>query len=495
MSLSHAFHTSASLPYIFDEFNRVRIFHGTNMVNKNFPWYPEGLLNETNIALLASMGMNTIRLSLQWTGVEPEENAYNMTYLDTTNQIVDNLLKYGIHPFLDVHQDVMSSYFCLYDGFPKWAVDKSRKPTHEFPWPLLPGDDGNPCPWERFWNRNYFSEATGVAFQTLYEPNSDFQNAFYSFWQSSADYFKDKPILGYEIINEPWAGDIYTDPTLLLPGNVGAKNLQPMYDRISEAIRSKDPNHIIFYEPVTWGMIFNGNLTGTGFTHVPGGAQWANASVFSWHYYCWWYDPATATDFTRETCDQMFGPKVFDQVSRDIHKLGGSTMLTEWGQGCDFDNMDPYDESGNECNEVMKLADEHFMSWTDWYFGGHLQEQFFDMSLNSRLIFSRVYAQAIAGYPKSMYYNVTNKNFNLCFQQDTRETVITSKDTEIFVPFALQFPDGIEVIIQTPDILELVSVDEKKNQVVVRNIIKETKTVGKDEAIACVNIVPKVAKQ
>jgi hypothetical protein len=34
------------------------------------------------------------------------------------------------------------------------------------------------------------------------------------------------------------------------------------------AIRSEDTMHLIFYEPVTWGMIFDGNITGSGFEYA-----------------------------------------------------------------------------------------------------------------------------------------------------------------------------------------------------------------------------------
>ena len=64
------------------------------------------------------------------------------------------------------------------------------------------------------------------------------------FWSTVAKYFKDdENILGYELINEPWAGDIYSDVGLLLPTIADLKNFQPMYDRLNEAIRSVDEQH------------------------------------------------------------------------------------------------------------------------------------------------------------------------------------------------------------------------------------------------------------
>jgi hypothetical protein len=49
---------------------------------------------------------------------------------------------------------------------------------------------------------------------------------------------------------------------------------------------------LIFYEPVTWGMVLNGEIVGSGFKHVPGGPAYNDRSVFSYHYYCWFDEGA-----------------------------------------------------------------------------------------------------------------------------------------------------------------------------------------------------------
>ena len=58
-----------------------------------------------------------------------------------------------------------------------------------------------------------------------------------------------------QLINEPFAGAVLQYPDLLLPGVAGSRNLQPLYDALGAAIRHVDQRHIIFYEPVTWGMV------------------------------------------------------------------------------------------------------------------------------------------------------------------------------------------------------------------------------------------------
>lgn len=47
--------------------------------------------------------------------------------------------------------------------------------------------------------------------QSLYDNEQDILKRFELFWGKVAQKFSDSPyVLGYELLNEPWAGDIYT---------------------------------------------------------------------------------------------------------------------------------------------------------------------------------------------------------------------------------------------------------------------------------------------
>lgn len=93
-------------------------------------------------------------------------------------------------------------------------------------------------------------------------------------WKHSASQFKGNTnIIGMEIMNEPFAGDTYSDPSLFLPGVAGSKNLARMNEAVAKGIREVDEDAVIFYEPVTWGMIFDGKIAGSGFDQVPGGDE------------------------------------------------------------------------------------------------------------------------------------------------------------------------------------------------------------------------------
>jgi endoglycosylceramidase len=77
---------------------------------------------------------------------------------------------------------------------------------------------------------------------------------------------------------------------------------------------------------VTWGMIFGGNVTGSGFEHVPGGAGWENASAYAYHYYCMSWLPGWETEpLPRKVlCDAAIAPSVFRAVGEDEMSTGSA---------------------------------------------------------------------------------------------------------------------------------------------------------------------------
>ena len=109
-----------------------------------------------------------------------------------------------------MHQDVLSTKFHSYDGAPRWLVDSQPPPKHPYPWPLAKLSQ---------WGDGYLTEAVGVAFTQIYNNTMGARDYLVSFWTKVASEFRGVPnVLGYELINEPWAGDIYQHPELLLPG-------------------------------------------------------------------------------------------------------------------------------------------------------------------------------------------------------------------------------------------------------------------------------------
>ena len=96
------------------------------------------------------------------------------------------------------------------------------------------------------------------------------QDELVALWRAIAQRYRNEPaVAGYELLNEP------------LPARTGAaakhkKQLEPLYQRITRAIREVDPKHIIILEGADWSndwsvfsKPFDANL------------------VYQFHYYCW----------------------------------------------------------------------------------------------------------------------------------------------------------------------------------------------------------------
>ena len=431
-----------------DEYGRVKLFHGANYVNKGFPWYPQDLTNQTHLDNLKLWGFNSVRLGVMWTGLRPDIKTVNTTYLNIILKIIDDLSQRGIYVIIDLHQDMMSTKFGAYDGVPRWLVDR------------LPSASIAPYPWP-FKNENlgfkaYLTDSCGSAFQSLYSNKNNFQDYLSEYWAIVSKAMSNlTSIIGYELINEPWAGDLYLNPSILLPGIAGRYNLMPMYDNLSKIIRNYDNETLIFYEPVTWGIILNGQIVGTGFTKAPGDDP--SKTVLSWHYYCWFLqfneNPLKNNTFPmidRIGCDYFQRELSFQTVKTNQEQIGGGAFLTEFGV-CSFSkNNGTLDTT--ECEYVLNSADQYFSSWTYW------DSNFYVNGIIN--IFSRVYPQSTSGKPIYLFYNPKSLLFIYEFEQNPTIT----EPTEIYVPEFL-YPRGFHIFLSNNLVYEL---DRMNNLVLVR---------------------------
>jgi endoglycosylceramidase len=394
-------------------------------------------------AQLEEWGFNVLRLPMMWSGVATADGAYDDAYLSTMAQVVRDLASNHVYSLLDMHQDVLSSTLGEYDGAPQWVTNRTVR-RHEYPWPLT-----EPL---QAWGLGYVAEATGQSFQEIYDNTHGGLDAWGAFWAHVAATMANVPgVLGYELMNEPWAGDIYAQPSLLTPGQAGSVNLQPAYKSVASAIRAEDDETLIFYEPVTWGMIFPGDgdephgAAGSGFSEVPGGAAYANRSALSYHYYCWWLSQSGTEpmpQLEKKTCDGLFAPQVFDTVAHDIARLGGASMLTEFGAMVP-NATNPRATNTEEIRAVVGLADSHLQSWTHWDINDDVyQKNTKTWNLDAVKAFVRTYAQAIAGTPTSMTFDPTTNAFELRFAADPS----LGAPTEVVAP-ALLYPGGFTVTV------------------------------------------------
>jgi len=93
-----------------------------------------------------------------------------------------------------------------------------------------------------FQNQHWHSD--NPTHKALFWVHKDFQDRALHLWEVVAEHYKDQPwVAGYDLINEP------ADPT--------GKKVFPYYKRLYDAIRKKDPNHIIFLEGNRYSIDFD----------------------------------------------------------------------------------------------------------------------------------------------------------------------------------------------------------------------------------------------
>ena len=437
LAASFVFHIQANLLQIsvdpetqrlVDSVGREVLIHGTNIVIKEFPWHPktkgfaQDTFSEEDMKFMKSLGLNGVRLGMMWPGLVPKKGKFNETYLKIMVDLVTKAEEYGIYILLDMHQDVMSHRFCV-EGFPDWTIDPEI--AKSFPFPLhepykldpttnLPSSaDCSRFPWATY----YLTEAVGQSFENLYTNVSGLRDEWAKFWVKTAQTFKSHTnVMGYELLNEPWAGNVYRNPALLLPTVADKRNLAPAYDALAKAIRAVDDKHCIFFEPVTWDDF------GVGFKKVPGGDAYQNRSVLSYHFYI-------PPDFNANLN--------FDVRIHDLEKLKCGGMLTEFATHTE--------SSAEEMFKVMRDADLTFQSWLGWEYYGSKRTT--SQSPIARIYnTSRTYPQAVAGHVLDLNFDHNTNHFRVMYQISEK---CRSYTTVIYLNEKRHYPNGYDVIVKS----------------------------------------------
>ncbi|MDP6945967.1 MAG: cellulase family glycosylhydrolase, partial [Myxococcota bacterium] len=167
---------------------------------------------ETYYDMLASWGINVVRMPFSWEALEPTRGTYDATFLARYMMAVDAAGARGIRVIVDFHQDVFARPFCG-DGFPLWAVPE--------PFPELPASCSS-------WFSNYFNEGPmQVAFDRFWANEDGLMDAFEAMWTHMAtEAWPHAGVIGFEIINEPAVG---TDDEDTWASEV----LTPFYERMA----------------------------------------------------------------------------------------------------------------------------------------------------------------------------------------------------------------------------------------------------------------------
>ena len=189
----------------------------------------------TAFADLPAHGVTVARVLFTWEAYEPEPGVYNAQYLDYVASLIRSLAALNILSIVDMHQDAYARGLdngCG-DGFPEWAVSPraaaaasvKQEPVNT---KLTTG------PRCADWLRAALLDVpTAAAWADFYDNADGARSAFVNVWRRVAAALASEPgVLGYDILNEPALSE--------------KLSIAPLYTDVAAAIRSVDPDAVIF---------------------------------------------------------------------------------------------------------------------------------------------------------------------------------------------------------------------------------------------------------
>ncbi|MBK7710830.1 MAG: cellulase family glycosylhydrolase [Bacteroidales bacterium] len=461
-----------------DSFGRQVILSGINKVNKD----PKmNFIDNDSLASfeqLSKWGFNCIRLGIIWAGVEPEPGKYDEKYLDKIEERVTWAGRNGIYVLLDMHQDLYSVSFS--DGAPLWATITDNQPHIT----------GN------IWSDAYFmSPAVQKAFDNFWATKAasdgiGLQDHYANMWKHVASRCADNTtVIGFDIMNEPFNGSqgTYVLPQVLTEyaklhaeetGKILSQNeviaiwsdeelrfealskmqdtvrysrvmdaatelnqqfekntLQPMYQRVGEAIRERDSTHILFLEHAYFG---NTGIR-SGIEPVKG-KNGKNDPLVA--YGAHGYDLLVDT----KNYDSQSNSRVellFSRINETSKRMNVPILVGEWGAFSGNSKA-----MASSAYFIAKLFEKFAFSNTYWAYYRGIEN---DLYFNTAII--RPYPQYTGGLLNKYGFNLESGLFNCSWEESPEvkaPTVIYIPDIENLVRESISLsPERSSTVIQT----------------------------------------------
>lgn len=482
---------------VVDGYGRYVINHGINAVYKGPPFYPSNVTFDANYSLtdidfqnLRAWGFNSVRLFVSWEATSISRGVMNMTYLNEVLKITRVAAKYNISIILDAHEDAVGLRFCG-EGFPDWAIENIS--AEGFPAPLastVEYPEGSVFPTMESCLKTPFyifnaAYAGQEAWENLYLNVGGIRDDFALFWKTVAQVFKNEDnILGYELLNEPYPANFWKNESFFDPKINDIDHLGPMHDALADSIHEADNETIIFFAAtVTDGEI--------GFTHPPGGSDYNNRSVYSFHMYC---NNVTALGEPKNfsNCNEQDTGSFHNHFDWAV-SMGLVSSLTEFGA------ISNSDLSAKEIGFICNITEANFVSWYYWQFK-YFQDitTASDPATNEALYnldgtlqatklkaLSRSYAHRICGKPNSTQFEAESALFYLAYAPGS----CGDKNTEVYLSEDFYYPQGFNVQFTGCDGCRLVSVDGRERY------YYEIQVIGDHDETIAITVAPKDTKK
>lgn len=417
-----------------DATGRERLFRGVNVVYKDAPWLPDTSVFHANLSfapadveLLRSLGVNLIRLGVMWPGVVPHcRGKVDWAYLEKVKELIQMAAKAGIYTIVEPHQDEFNPRFCG-EGVPDWWT-KEFTATTDFPVPVrsTPFTTDPPSRAQCDLNVSFdfqWAHDTAKAVQTMWDRGAE---DFGDYWVVVARFLAPEPsVIGGELWNEPFPGDVYGQPKFRNNTISDRANLQPFYEKVTAGIRavasqSQTHSFVLGYEPSwpvgTQNIHPDDELTSTsGFESLP-----EKDAIYAFHY----YSPPCPQNFTA----------TLDARLADAHRLGAVPYASElWLHAED-------EASQQDMAQKLDALESRLISYTGWQYksysgslpGGTCTgcgNSFFDDSGALMPFMTRAMARPFAGA-------VAGKTMSVTLNQDRYDLQYTcgsAGPTELFI--------------------------------------------------------------
>lgn len=223
---------SGDRAHLADEHGRELLLRGINSnALVQYPAYFQQTvpLRRDDIAEMAALGFNFLRLPISWSLLEPTPDQFDESYLAEIERVTRHAERAGMRVLIDFHQDRYNQHLRPgdeADGAPDWATLTDGQPC-ENNFLLSPCSE---AAYDNFWND---SEAAGKGLQEHY------LEALLAVSRQLRD---DRRLLGIELMNEPTFGST-------TPPAFERQQLWPFERRMIAGLRADGERRPIWFGP------------------------------------------------------------------------------------------------------------------------------------------------------------------------------------------------------------------------------------------------------
>ena len=389
---------------------------------------PIPIFSQEDAELMASMGINFLRLPINWSGIEPEEGEFDLDYLQRVDEVVEHCRNAGIYVLLDFHQDAYSKEIGE-DGAPYWAIYPAAEFTLEGPLEDLDERRASPQVLDAF--EAFFDNTEGLMDRFL--PTVELVVSRYA---------SDSAVLGFEIMNEPVA----------FHAADGINKLFGFYEKVTQTIRAIDDKHTIWMEP---DASRNFLLVADSPSSFPD-----TNIVYTPHMYPQFEDTGD-WDAAKWVTELTY---TYDRMQKEKRDWGGALVLGEWGANPRDESSAAYMRASRETFN-QHLMGEAFWLWKEncqgfWGLYDYIEE---DDSWSFNEVAAKEFGtptvHAVPGIFKSLSFDY--EAIRLTAEVEARE----AGWSQIFLP-ARWYPEGPKVTLNG-ELVELSPLNHDRYEVLI----------------------------